>query len=72
MGEYAKTMVEELSTVAIPNSVQEALKDPRWGKAIQEEMDSLKKNWTWDEVFLPPGKKTCWMQIDIYYKARFL
>ncbi|GKA15748.1 putative RNA-directed DNA polymerase [Tanacetum coccineum] len=53
-----KNMVEELSTVAIPNSVQEALKDPRWRKAIQEEMDALKKNWTWDEVVLPPGKKT--------------
>lgn len=50
-------MVEELSTIAIPNSVQKALKDPRWRKAIQEEMDALKKNWTWEEVVLPPGKK---------------
>ncbi|GKG60966.1 hypothetical protein Tco_0616782, partial [Tanacetum coccineum] len=39
-----KNMVEELSTVAIPNSVQEVLKDPRWRKDIQEEMDALKKN----------------------------
>lgn len=52
-----KTMVEELSTVTVPNSVQEALKDLGWKKAVHEEMEALKKNETWEEVVLPPGKK---------------
>ncbi|RVW46329.1 Retrovirus-related Pol polyprotein from transposon RE1 [Vitis vinifera] len=47
----------ELSTKAIPNSVQEALADPRWKAAMNEEMKSLQKNETWELVECPPGKK---------------
>ncbi|RVW24626.1 Retrovirus-related Pol polyprotein from transposon RE1 [Vitis vinifera] len=36
--------------------VQEALKDPRWRKAMNEEMKALKKNSTWEVVDLPEGK----------------
>ncbi|RVW25603.1 hypothetical protein CK203_107698 [Vitis vinifera] len=42
---------------AIPNSVQEALADPRWKAAMNEEMKSLQKNETWQLVECPPGKK---------------
>ncbi|RVX03816.1 Retrovirus-related Pol polyprotein from transposon RE1 [Vitis vinifera] len=42
---------------AIPNSVQEALADPRWKVAMNEEMKSLQKNETWELVECPPGKK---------------
>ncbi|RVW92416.1 Retrovirus-related Pol polyprotein from transposon RE1 [Vitis vinifera] len=35
---------------AIPNSVQEALADPRWKAAMNEEMKSLQKNETWELV----------------------
>ncbi|RVW69129.1 Retrovirus-related Pol polyprotein from transposon RE1 [Vitis vinifera] len=42
---------------AIPNSVQEALTDPRWKAAMNEEMKSLQKNETWELVECPPGKK---------------
>ncbi|RVX10062.1 Retrovirus-related Pol polyprotein from transposon RE1 [Vitis vinifera] len=42
---------------AIPNSVQEALADPRWKAAMNEEMKSLQKNETWELVECPPGKK---------------
>ncbi|RVW87268.1 hypothetical protein CK203_037188 [Vitis vinifera] len=42
---------------AIPNSVQEALADPRWKVVMNEEMKSLKKNETWELVECPPGKK---------------
>ncbi|RVW87415.1 Retrovirus-related Pol polyprotein from transposon RE2 [Vitis vinifera] len=41
---------------AIPNSVQEALADPRWKAAMNEEMKSLQKNETWELVECPPGK----------------
>ncbi|RVX18340.1 hypothetical protein CK203_006531 [Vitis vinifera] len=41
----------------IPNSVQEALTDPRWKIAMNEEMKSLQKNETWELVEYPPRKK---------------
>jgi hypothetical protein len=36
---------------------QEALNDPKWRIAMQEEMKALHKNKTWDLVNLPNGKK---------------
>ena len=39
--ESNKSFVNQLSTVSIPNSVQEALADPRWKAAKNEEMKSL-------------------------------
>ncbi|RVW53135.1 hypothetical protein CK203_080622 [Vitis vinifera] len=41
----------------IPNSVQEALADPRWKATMNEEMKSLQKNETWELVEYPPRKK---------------
>ena len=38
--------------------MQEALIDPNWTKAINEEMAALQKNSTWELVSLPEGKKT--------------
>ena len=54
---YAYT-VNQLSTVSIPRNVQEALTDPNWKKAMNEEMEALQKNTTWELVPLPEGKKT--------------
>ncbi|KAJ7957408.1 Retrovirus-related Pol polyprotein from transposon TNT 1-94 [Quillaja saponaria] len=53
-----QSFVNQLSTVSIPNSVQEALGDSRWKVAMNEEMKSLIKNNTWELVDCPPGKKT--------------
>ncbi|KAL6313392.1 hypothetical protein AAG906_001104 [Vitis piasezkii] len=39
---------------AIPNSVQEALADPRWKAAMNEKMKSLQKNETWELIECPP------------------
>ncbi|RVW83945.1 Retrovirus-related Pol polyprotein from transposon TNT 1-94 [Vitis vinifera] len=57
--------------VAIPNSVQEALADPRWKAAMNEEMKSLQKNETWELVECPPGKKPvgCRWIYTVKYKA---
>ena len=41
LSESNKSFFNQLSTVAIPNSVQEALADPRWKAAMNEEMKSL-------------------------------
>ena len=57
LSESNKSFVNQLSTVAIPNSVQEALADPRWKAAMNEEMKSLQKNETWERVECPLGKK---------------
>ena len=56
--ESNKSFVNQLSTVAIPNSVQKALADPRWKAAMNEEMKSLQKNETWELVECPPRKKS--------------
>ncbi|RVW13780.1 Retrovirus-related Pol polyprotein from transposon RE1 [Vitis vinifera] len=69
--ESNKSFVNQLSTVAIPNSVQEALADPRWKAAMNEEMKSLQKNETWELVECPPGKKPvgCRWIYTVKYKA---
>ncbi|RVW37423.1 Retrovirus-related Pol polyprotein from transposon RE1 [Vitis vinifera] len=71
LSESNKSFVNQLSTVAIPNSVQEALTDPRWKAAMNEEMKSLQKNETWELVECLPGKKPIgcrWIYI-VKYKA---
>ena len=57
LSESNKSFVFQLSTVSILNSVQEALADPRWQAAMNEELKSLKKNATWEITDLPAGKK---------------
>lgn len=63
--------MNQLSTVHVPNSVQDALKDTRWKEAMREEMKSLQKNGTWEVVDLPVGKKPvgCRWVFTIKYKA---
>ena len=41
LSESNKLFVNQLFTVAIPNSVQEALVDPRWKASMNEKMKSL-------------------------------
>lgn len=52
------SFVCQLSTLSIPSNVQEALKDPRWTQAMNEEMEALQKNSTWEMTALPKGKRT--------------
>ena len=51
------TFVNQISSVSIPNKVQEAMENLRWTKAMEEEMEALEKNHTWELVSLPHGKK---------------
>ena len=53
---YAFT-INQLSTVSIPNSGQEALANLKWTKAMNEKMEALQKNVTWELIPLPKGKK---------------
>ncbi|KAM1763339.1 hypothetical protein ACFX11_002688 [Malus domestica] len=71
LSESNKSFVYQLSTVSIPNSVQEALADFRWKDAMNEELRSLKKNATWEITDLPAGKKSvgCKWVYTVKYKA---
>jgi hypothetical protein len=66
-----QSFVNQLSIVSIPNNVQEALADPRWKDAMNEEMKSLMENKTWELVECPPGKKPvgCRWVYTVKYKA---
>ena len=50
--------MNQISTVSVPNKVQDALGDTKWRKAMEEEMEALQKNNTWELVPPPYGKKT--------------
>ncbi|RVW29700.1 Retrovirus-related Pol polyprotein from transposon TNT 1-94 [Vitis vinifera] len=52
-----QALVSKLSFIKVPETVQEALRDENWMKAILEEMSALKKNNTWELVNLPKGKR---------------
>ena len=41
----------------VPRSIEKALQNPRWKKAMKEEILALKKNETWEKCQLPKGKK---------------
>ena len=43
--------------ISDPKSYYHAQKDPRWQDAMDEEMNSLQKNTTWELVSLPPARK---------------
>ncbi|KAL6315103.1 hypothetical protein AAG906_035311 [Vitis piasezkii] len=60
-----------LSTHHISTSVEEALQDPKWVQAMNEEIEALLKNKTWILVSLPEGHKTADGSIE-RYKARLV
>ena len=57
LSEPLKSFVNQMSSVVVPERLEEALKDPKWVEAMQSEMDALEKNGTWTLVDLPDGKK---------------
>ena len=66
-----KAFAYKLSSGHISSGIQEALVDPKWSQAIQEEMTALEKNQTWEIVTLPQGKRTvgCKWVFSTKYKA---
>ncbi|KAM2863705.1 hypothetical protein FF1_022443 [Malus domestica] len=63
--------VNNVEALQAPTRVEEALKDPKWAAAIDEEMLALHKNGTWEIMELPKGKKLvgCRWVFTIKYKA---
>ena len=54
----------------IPNTVQDALKVPKWKKVVFKEMKALEKNGTWELIDLPRGKTIvgCKWMFTVKYK----
>ena len=71
LSESSKSFSNALSTHHISTSVEEALQDPKWVEAMNEEMEALLKNKTWILVSLPEGHKTvgCKWVFFIKYKV---
>jgi Reverse transcriptase (RNA-dependent DNA polymerase) len=64
--------VNQISYEIVPKKIEEAIKDPRWVSAMNEEMEALIKNDTWELTNLPVGKKTVWCKwvYTIKYDAK--
>ncbi|RVW98030.1 Retrovirus-related Pol polyprotein from transposon RE2 [Vitis vinifera] len=71
MNNSYKTFTTNLNSSSVPKNIQEALVDPKWKEAIDEEMKALYKNDMWDIVDLPKGKHPigCKWVFTIKYKA---
>ena len=67
LSEPVKVFVHTLSSCHVPSGIQEALTNPKWVQANNEEMDVLQKNNTWCLVSLPKGKKNSGVQMGFLY-----
>ena len=63
--------ITELTTTEIPNNIYEALKQPRWRAIVEEEIQALEKNGTWELSELPRGMRLvgCRWIFTIKHKA---
>ncbi|KAH9753027.1 protein kinase domain-containing protein [Citrus sinensis] len=66
-----RAFAANLSVIAIPKSVQDALSIPEWRDAGYAEMRALEKSKTWELVKLPEGKKPvgCKWIFTVKYRA---
>nr|GEY69480.1 putative ribonuclease H-like domain-containing protein [Tanacetum cinerariifolium] len=74
LSKEAKAFVASVYSNEIPANTEQALKSRKWKKAMEEEMEALTKNNTWEKCVLPPGKKTlgCRWVFTIKYKPNEL
>ncbi|XP_039158741.1 uncharacterized protein LOC120288703 [Eucalyptus grandis] len=63
--------ISRISEEVEPSNYHEAVHDPRWQRAMEEELKALIKNHTWDVVSLPSHRKSigCKWVYKIKYKA---
>ncbi|KAL0385763.1 UNVERIFIED_CONTAM: Retrovirus-related Pol polyprotein from transposon RE2 [Sesamum radiatum] len=53
----ARSFLENVAATQEPKSFAQASQDDNWRKAMQDELNALKNNQTWELCTLPPGKK---------------
>lgn len=53
-----KAFESSLDSIKIPKCLQEVLQHPEWNAAVDEEMNALLKNHTWEYSNLPTRKQT--------------
>ena len=66
-----QSFLSTIDSIKIPTSVQEALKDENWIRAMNEEMSALERNETWEIVERPKDKKAvgCRWIYTVKYKS---
>ncbi|KAG7578454.1 Retrotransposon gag domain [Arabidopsis thaliana x Arabidopsis arenosa] len=52
-----RAFLAAITTVSVPKSYSEAVKDEKWCNAMSGEVNALEENETWDITNPPPGKK---------------
>ncbi|WVZ07780.1 hypothetical protein V8G54_021126 [Vigna mungo] len=67
---YICSMTTTLSSIRIPSSFKQAMKNECWQKAIESELLALEENQTWDIVPCPPSVKP--LGTTNRYKARLV
>lgn len=66
-----RAFTSSITDIQIPQNIQEALKIPKWKAAVNEEIQALEKNHTWEITDLPRDKKPvgCKWIFTVKYKV---
>ncbi|RVW74059.1 Retrovirus-related Pol polyprotein from transposon TNT 1-94 [Vitis vinifera] len=66
-----RAFTSSITEIQVPRNIQEAFKYPKWKAAVDEEVQALEKNGTWEITDLPRGKKPigCKWIFTVKYKA---
>jgi len=51
-----RTSTVNMMSMSVPKDIHEALSKPEWKTEVEEEMNALNKNNTWEITDLPQGK----------------
>lgn len=57
MGSHLLPCLTTLSTIFIPNTYSKAVEHDRWQQAMQDELEALQQNHTWDIIPCPSNIK---------------
>jgi len=64
--------VEDACEPATYSEAVDSVDKEKWISAMQEEMQSLEKNGTWEIVSLPEKKKVCSLQMGLQENGGFV
>ncbi|RVW59858.1 Retrovirus-related Pol polyprotein from transposon RE1 [Vitis vinifera] len=66
-----RAFTSSITEIQVPHNIQEAFKYPKWKAAVDEEVQALEKNGTWEITDLPRSKKPvgCKWIFTVKYKA---